>query len=150
MTPLDLTKAPPRSPREELGGLCMLPRMIDVARAKLPGGDIGDYQIGRGMSALVLGYLEMDVAAFVQLVRDAEDEEALAAKLSATRPETETRALNLRLRRVTVKDVPEDLRESFERFYGSDLPASKRVFDILEEDDRRAFGSEGKGSKTSV
>jgi hypothetical protein len=46
MTALDLTKAPPRSPREELRGLCMLPRMIDIARAKLPGGDVGEYQIG--------------------------------------------------------------------------------------------------------
>jgi hypothetical protein len=48
MTPLNLTKQPPRSPRGELGRLCMLPRMIDIARAKLPGGDIGQYQMGRG------------------------------------------------------------------------------------------------------
>jgi hypothetical protein len=40
---------------------------------------------------------------------------------------------------VTVADVPEDLRESFTRFYGADLPPEKRVMDILEEDDRRAF-----------
>ena len=140
MTPLDLTKRPPRSPREELGGLCMLPRMIDVARAKLPGGNIGEYQIGRGMSGLVLRHLGMDVDAFVERVRDAEDEVALASELSATRPEAENRVLNLRLRRATVKDVPDDLRESFERFYGADLPADKRVFDVLEEDDRKIFG----------
>jgi len=36
MTPLDWTKVPPRSPREELRSLCMLPRMIDIARAMLP------------------------------------------------------------------------------------------------------------------
>lgn len=140
MTPLDLTKRPPRSPREELGGLCMLPRMIDVARAKLPGGNIGEYQIGRGMSGLVLRHLGMDVDAFVERVRDAEDEVALASELSAIRPEAENRVLNLRLRRATVKDVPDDLRESFERFYGADLPADKRVFDVLEEDDRKIFG----------
>jgi hypothetical protein len=39
-----------------------------------------------------------------------------------------------------VKDVPDDLRESFVRYYGADLPPEKRVMDILEEDDMRAFG----------
>ena len=141
MTPLDLTKAPPRSPREELGGLCMLPRMIDVARAKLPGGNIGEYQIGRGMSGLVLRHFEMNVDEFVQRVRDAHDEADVAAQLAGRKTEKENRMVSLRLRRVTVKDVPDDLRESFERFYGADLPRDKRVFDILEEDDARAFGS---------
>jgi hypothetical protein len=140
MTPLDLSKQAPRSPREELGGLCMLPRMIDVARAKLPGGNPGQYQIGRGMSGLVLAHLGMDVGAFVEAVRAAEDEAAIATAISARRPENEHRLLNLRLRRATVKDVPEDLRESFQRFYGADLPADKRIFDILEEDDLKAFG----------
>jgi hypothetical protein len=140
MTPLDLSKQPPRSPREELRGLCMVPRMIDIARAKLPGGNIGEYQIGRGISGLVLAHLGIDVAAFVESVAAAEDEAALAAAIASRRPEKENRLLNLRLRRATVKDVPDDLRESFERFYGANLAADKRVFDILEEDDVRAFG----------
>src|ERR1051326_6308646 len=141
MTPLDLTKAAPPSPREELTGLCMLPRMIDIARAKLPGGDIGEYQIGRGMSGLVLRHFEMDVGEFIERVRNASSEDEVAAQLAGRNVEKENRMVSLRLRRVTVKDVPEDLRESFERFYGTDLPADKRVFDILEEDDRRAFGA---------
>ena len=140
MTPLDLTKEPPRSPREELGGLCMLPRMIDVARAKLPGGDIGEYQIGRGMSGLVLRHLGMEVGEFVELVRKAKDDEEVCAQVTGRKTAKENRMVSLRLRRVTVKDVPDDLRASFTRFYGSDLPPDKRVMDILEEDDRRAFG----------
>src|ERR1043166_7926402 len=140
MTPLDLTKEPPRSPREELGGLCMLPRMIDIARAKLPGGDIGEYQIGRGMSGLVLRHFEMEVGEFVEWVRNASNVEDVAAHLAQRKTEKENRMLSLRLRRVTVKDVPDDLRESFELFYGTDLPPDKRVFDLLEEDDLRAFG----------
>ena len=140
MTPLDLTKAPPRSPKEELGGLCMLARMIDVARAKLPGGDIGQYQIGRGMSGLVLRHLGMEVDEFVECVRKANHEADVVAQLIGRRTDREHRALSLRLRRVTAADVPPDLRESFERFYGADLPANRRVFDILEEDDARAFG----------
>src|SRR5437764_15468679 len=107
MTPLDLTKAPPRSPKEELGGLCMLPRMIDIARAKLPGGDVGQYQIGRGMSGLVLRHLGMEVGEFVELIRNAENEEEVAAQLNGRKTERENRGVSLRLPRVTVKDVPE-------------------------------------------
>ena len=141
MTPLDLAKEPPRSPREELGGLCMLPRMVDIARAKLPGGDTGEYQIGRGMSGLVLRHLGMEVGEFVELVRNAKDDEDVAAQLRGRKTEKENRMVSLRLRRVTVKDVPGDLRESFVHFYGADLPSEKRVMDILEEDDLRAFGT---------
>jgi len=118
----------------------MLPRMIDVARAKLPGGDIGEYQIGRGMSGLVLRHLEMSVDEFVECVRTAGDETELGAQLSKRKTAKENRMVSLRLRRVTVADVPDDLRESFVRFYGADVPANKRVIDILEEDDARAFG----------
>jgi hypothetical protein len=141
MKTLDLTKAPPRSPREELGGLCMLPRMIDVARAKLPGGNIGTYQIGRGMSGLVLAHLGIDVGEFVEAVRTATTDEEVAARFCGRRTKAEDRMLNLRLKGATVANVPPDLRPSFEKFYGADLPTDKRVFEILEEDDRRAFGA---------
>ena len=141
MTPLDLTKLPPRSPREELGGLCMLPRMIDVARAKLPGGNVGEYQIGRGLSGVVFRHLEIGVDDFVECVRNAGDEQEVAAQLTNRKTDRENRMVNLRLRRATVKDVSDDLRESFERFYGSGLPPEKRIFDLLEEDDKRAFSS---------
>jgi hypothetical protein len=140
MTPLDLTKHPPRSPREELGGLCMLARMIDIARAKLPGGDIGEYHIGPGMSGLVLRHLGMDADQFVQLVADAETEEVLAGQFVGRRSAAEDRLLNLRLQRATVADVPDEMRERFVGFYGANLPPDKRIFDLLEADDAQAFG----------
>jgi lipopolysaccharide biosynthesis regulator YciM len=45
MEALDLSKAPPRSPKLKLDGLAMLPRTIDKLRASLPGGDMGVYRI---------------------------------------------------------------------------------------------------------
>lgn len=117
----------------------MLPRMIDVARAKLPGGNIGTYQIGRGLSGLVLGHLGIDVNEFVACVQEATSDEEVAAKFCGLRTEAENRMLNLRLKRATVANVPADLRPSFDRFYGADLPADRRVFDVLEEDDARTF-----------
>ena len=115
--------------------------MIDIARAKLPGGNVGSYQIGRGVSGLVLRQLAVPVEDFVEAVAQATDENEVASRFLSGRSRSEIRLLNQRLRRITVADVPDDLRPSFERFYGADLPPDKRVFDILEEDDRRAFAS---------
>jgi hypothetical protein len=140
MAPLDLTKAAPRSPREELRGLCMLPRMIDIARAKLPGGDVGDYQIGREntLSAVVLAVFGMSAAQFVEIVRDARTDGDVAEHLwpAATVP---PEALSARLGRVTVADVPADLLPDFQRFYGTQHPPDRLVFDVLEADDARTF-----------
>ena len=140
MTPLDLTKAPPRSPREELRGLCMLPRMIDIARAKLPGGNVGEYQIGRQMSlsALVLNAFGISADRFVELVREAGTDEEVAEQIwpGAT---IQPKALGARLRRATVADVPPELRSEFQRLYGADLPADRCVFDVLEANDAQMF-----------
>lgn len=141
MTPLDLTKEAPRSPREEIGGLCMLPRMIDVARGKLPGGNVGTYQIGRGMSGRVFQHLGIGVDEFVEAVRTAATDEEVAARFCGKRTKAEDRMLNLKMKGATVADVPADLRPSFEQFYGADLPPDRRIFDVLEEDDRCAFGA---------
>src|SRR5947207_3278906 len=129
MTPLNLAQGPPRSPREELRGLCMLPRMIDIARAKLPGGEIGEYQIGRGMSALVLAALDLTASRFVEIVRDAGTDADVAAALwegAGGAP----RALSARLRRARVADVPADLRATFQHLYGADIPSNRLVFDV--------------------
>src|ERR1051325_1063755 len=146
MTALDLTKAPARSPREELRGLCMLPRMIDIARAMLAGGQMGEYQIGRekSLSAAVLGAFGMSGLEFVQIVRDAGTDDEVAERLwpaAAISPQV----LSRRLRRVTVADVPPELRPEFQQLYGSEHPADRLVFDIIDEDDARAFDRKVEG-----
>ena len=119
----------------------MLPRMIDVARAKLPGGNIGQYQIGRGMSGLVLRHLGTEVSEFVEAVRNANTDEEIASRFCGSRTRAEHRLLNLTLRRLTVADVPPEMRPTFEQFYGTNMPPTQRVFDLLDEDDRTAFGA---------
>jgi hypothetical protein len=113
--------------------------MIDIARAKLPGGQIGDYQIGRGMSALVLANLGVSAPEFVELVGKADNEQELADRLCSPDKRAERRALSARLRRLTVRDVPDDLRPEFESFYGADLPGDRLIFDVLEANDIDAF-----------
>src|SRR2546421_1842382 len=105
MTPLDLTHGPPRSPRAELCDVCMLPRMIDIARAKLPGGNIGQYQIGRGMSGLVLGAFGLSADRFVEIVQDAGTDADVAAALGRGVAGAR-RAVGARLGRIKEPDVP--------------------------------------------
>jgi hypothetical protein len=135
MSPLDLTKAPPRSPKSQLNGLIMLPRMIDIARAKLPQGNPGQYQIGRGMSALVLKRLNLSVDQFVEIVGNAQSDDEVCEQLDGG----DHSQLSRILQRLTVADVPDDIRSEFEAVYGSDLPRNRRVVDLLEEDDARMF-----------
>lgn len=116
----------------------MLPRMIDVARAKLLGGNVGQYQIGRGMSGLVLHAFGLTAEQFIEIVRDAGTDAVVAAALGR-RVAVARRAVGARLGRVTVADVPADLKASFQQFYGADLPSDRLVFDVLEEDDRKMF-----------
>lgn len=69
MDSLDLTKAPPRSPYTELGGLLNLARTIDKVRATLPGGNLGAYQL-EGFSTRMLdglGIAQGDLRAVVAL-----------------------------------------------------------------------------------
>jgi hypothetical protein len=55
MEPLDLETSPPRGPREQLLGVCFLPRTIDKIRAELPGGKTGGYLVAEStMSSYVL------------------------------------------------------------------------------------------------
>ena len=138
MTPLDLTKAAPRSPRIELRGLCMLPRMIDIARALLHNGRSGEYQIGRGMSSGVFAAFDISAAEFIELVREAASDDEVAQRLWSRRS-VSAAALSQRLRSLTVADIPTELRADFHRFYGSEHLADRRVFDVLEADDAQAF-----------
>jgi hypothetical protein len=112
--------------------------MIDIARAMLPGGTVGEYQIGRGVSGAVFSALGVSVAEFVRIVGEASSEDDVAQRLWSVRTVPAV-ALSRRLRSITVADVPDDLRPEFERFYGSDHPPDRLVFEILEADDARAF-----------
>jgi hypothetical protein len=114
--------------------------MIDIGRANLSGGQVGDYHIGRGVSVPVLATMGLTAAQFVDIVRAASTDEEVAERLwpeAAAAP----KALSARLRRLTVADVPSDLRAEFDQLYGDELPLDRLVFDILETDDAKTFAA---------
>lgn len=137
MTPLDLTVAPPRSPRAVLRGLPMLPRMIDIARAMLPDGRVGDYQIGLGLSGVVLGKLKTDVAGFVAHVAAAADDAEVGVRVCGARPDCDFANVAALLSRLKVKEVPPELAAGFRAYYGEQLDPEQLIFDLLETDDAK-------------
>lgn len=81
---MDLTKSHPRSPRERLGGIPMLPRTIDKARAALAG-TLGEYKYGEAsdFDLLLFETLGIDAEAFLDGVKRSPDDAAVLAWLHA-------------------------------------------------------------------
>ena len=73
----DLTTRPPRSPRAQLGGYALLPRMLDKGRATLAGTN-GEYHYDCPIDQHILKYLGLDAEALkAQLATGAGDGEIL-------------------------------------------------------------------------
>jgi hypothetical protein len=81
---MDLTNDFPRSPRETLMGIPMLPRTIDKARALLSA-TLGEYVFGEKSSfdMSVLGFLGLSPGQFLEGVRESADDAAMTRWLSA-------------------------------------------------------------------
>lgn len=75
---MDLTKELPRSPNDRLGGIAMLPRTIDKARARLAG-TIGEYVYGDKSSfdKVLLDFLGVSESEFLEGVKLSPDDAAV-------------------------------------------------------------------------
>jgi len=58
----DLTKRPPRSPRQQLGGYALLPRMLDKGRAEIAG-QSGEYHYNCPLDQRFVQFVGIDPAA---------------------------------------------------------------------------------------
>ena len=145
MEPLDLTLRPPRSCYAELDGLLLLPRTIDKLRAFLPGGNPGGYIINgriKGISGYLLERLGVTEGELREAVARAETEEDVAAWLRENTDSTQYPAINSTLRKIKPKHA--ESPGIFAEIYAETLaahPELERIMDIIEADDRRAFGS---------
>ncbi|HEY7981932.1 MAG TPA: DUF5069 domain-containing protein [Candidatus Eremiobacteraceae bacterium] len=81
---MDLTKDYPRSPRETLLGIPMLPRTIDKARALLSS-TLGEYVYGEKSSfdMAMLAFLGLSPAQFLEGVRESPDDAAMSRWLAS-------------------------------------------------------------------
>jgi hypothetical protein len=142
MDALDLSKRPPRSPRELLPGvdLLMLARTVDKIRATLPGGNIGEYQITGFSSSLLnaLGIAEQSLRAAVAAAgSDAEIADWIRSHTDPAR----YAEINAKLESRTVGERMNDA-EFLRRYPGArNLPPETPRLDHLIADDAEAFAS---------
>ena len=141
MDALDLTKRPPRSPRELLPGLDLLmaARTVDKLRATLPGGNIGEYQI-TGFSSSLLNSLGISEAVLRKVIADAATDEEVATWIRDHSDAQRYREINAKLEGRTVGERLSDAE--FLRRYPSarNLPPETSRLDHLIADDAESFG----------
>ncbi|HEY0384026.1 MAG TPA: DUF5069 domain-containing protein [Candidatus Elarobacter sp.] len=144
MQPLDLTRRPPRGPREILAGIAFMPRTIDKLRAEMPGGNMGRY-LNRpdGMSAVMCKRIGVDMDELRAVVASAADEDEVAAWLrERVSPElaAETTA---KLPTFSMDRLPPEFQERVRENHPvlAQRPELLTFFEIFEADDAAAFPS---------
>jgi len=75
---MDLTKQFPRSPRERLAGVAMLPRTIDKARAR-KAGTLGEYIFDCPMDQRLFESMRTDGEEFLGVVTASDDDAAIVS-----------------------------------------------------------------------
>lgn len=140
MMALDLRLRPPRSPREALDGLLMMPRTIDKICATLPGGDPGPYIIVPGLSEIMLSIINIPLADLYKAVASGRADDDVAAWLRAHADVSRYVQANAVLGAMRTEHVPFDQREQFEDLYPGYLRARyPLLFDLLEADDGELY-----------
>jgi hypothetical protein len=140
MDALDLSKRPPRSPRERLPGvdLLMLARTVDKIRATLPGGNIGEYQI-TGFSSTLLNALGLSEQSLRAAVAAAGSDADVAQWVRAHTDPSRYAEINAKLESRTVGERMNDA-DFLSRYPNArNLPPETRRLDHLIADDAEAF-----------
>jgi hypothetical protein len=137
MEPLDLSLAPPRAPRAELAGVVFLPRTIDKVRASLTGGTLGVYTID-GFSTMLLDALGISLDAFVNAVRDAADDDAVATFVASHATAEQIAAWNALILARFPRNGDRDAAITVYPWL-AEYPELPKAVDVLAEDDRRYF-----------
>lgn len=140
MEPLDLRTRAPRSPRETLDGLMMMPRTIDKVRATLPGGNLGPYHVAFGISDIMLKFINVRLDDLTAAVARAESDSDVALWLREHADRTQYSRANAVMSSMTGDDVPPEHRARFESMYSERLLKAHRLnFDLIEADDRELY-----------
>jgi hypothetical protein len=123
----------------------LMPRTIDKLRAKLPGGDPGEYFINGpipGISGFLLTRLGVTEEALLDVVGRAKDDEEVAEWLRAHVDVSHYEKLNAAIGNVEPEHAADPAL--VRRIYAEVLraePNLSKIVDILDADDRRVFGT---------
>lgn len=138
MEPLDLTKAPPRAPREQLAGLYFLSRTIDKVRAQLPGGNPGQYYIP-GFSQRLLDALGIDLEELTRVVALAHTDDEVADWVRKHSDPSKYDEINRKLSTRSWAMLDDEGKARVEGIYGPDVRTHATLFDAMLADDAKIF-----------
>jgi hypothetical protein len=141
-TPKDLTKEPPRSPRNRLGGYALMARMIDKGRADL-GGKVGEYHYACPLDQMLFDFKGVKADEVKELLGSGATDEQVAAWFSShgtTKTTEEIKAWSDGVEGYRPYDDP----EKKDWFAGECAkvglkPETSTLADYLETDDRASF-----------
>ncbi len=143
-TPKDLTKEPPRSPRDRLGGYALMARMIDKGRADLHG-KVGEYHYACPLDQMFFDFKGVQGNEVKQLLGSGATDEQIVDWFSAHgTPKTaaEIKAWSDGVEANRPYDDPEK-----KEWFGGECakvglkPESSTLADFLDADDRASFKS---------
>lgn len=138
----DLSKVPPRSPRETIAGYVIAARMLDKCRAVCAGTN-DEYHYDCPLDRLFFDFTEIDSSAFQKFVAtgatDAEVEEYIK-KHAKKREALEIIQWNNDLRYKSIADMPGELQEFLEGYIQQYVPKHRPVyvwFDVYDLEEGR-------------
>jgi hypothetical protein len=145
MTPLDLTKQPPRPCRAELDGIIYLPRAIDKIRGAMPGGNIGAYfnlhpEVNT-LSGLFYRRMRITHEEFAEAVASAETDADVVAWLQARIDDTSVEKFTRQLLDIKLGALSESDRAAVQQYQPASGNASddSLIIDLLDADDVAVF-----------
>ena len=138
----DLSKHPPHSPRERIGGFAIASRTVDKCRASLAG-TLGEYHYDCPLDNLLFSFKGITGEQFKAAVRTAKTYEEIGGWLQANgtkRTPAEIKAWSEGVEAESMMNDPEKRAYFIENCKKLGLnPETSTTFDWLEEDDRANF-----------
>jgi Domain of unknown function (DUF5069) len=140
----DLTKRPPRSPRVQLGGFVILPRMLDKGRAAIAGKE-GEYHYNCPMDQRFVNFAGISAEALKKQLAAGKGDGEILKWIQKTAKHKRTDSEIAAWSAYNINRAPSDpeSREYFNKMQQTAAPDREDIatwFDVLDVDDHVTFG----------
>lgn len=139
---LDLTKTPPRSPRDTLAGYVIAARALDKCRAVIAGTN-GEYHFDCPLDRQFFDFTGIDSAEFRKFVESGADDAAVAdwiTRHSKIKDPAQIVQWNNKLRSTRPVDMPAEVQVFLEDYIARYVPKGRPVyvwFDVYDLEEKR-------------
>ncbi len=137
----DLTKEPPRSPHEKIGGFKIIARTIDKCRAKL-WGNIGEYHFDCPLDNTLFGFKAIKGEDFKKFVETGASDQEVAdwvKKNGIQRTDAEIEEWNKKVSAENYSNNPDKQAWLAGEVAKAGMPKGTTLFNWLDQDDKTSF-----------